>query len=309
MWFSFPSGKKANTRYEILHNIEKNPNANTNYLPSGLSLYALNNDLVLEFPVSYVLKNGTSYTDAFEKKEVRITNWQFQTHSPLHIKISNGKSNGLNPPATNIDTIGYIEMSTLNKIVQKYTLETMAPVKDAAGKVLTEKSNKPSYFKFKNPNYQGGISSNLFIGLRNYDYHGEQLSSNILLGTFAIWKNIKSNNVINWFNRDDKTSQLYNSSIVGKYPRTYTEFSQTDIKSDLEKDLFAWWAMNLTNSSPYRVLSSNSPVQTLALTGSHSSSIDKSSTQKYTILTYITQTPKTSLPFGGFPGTDRYGRQ
>ena len=308
MWLSFPNGKRANTRYEILHNIEKNPNVNTNYLPSGLSLYALNNDLVLEFPVSYVLKNGTSYTDAFETKEVRLTNFPFATSTPLHIQIYKGKSNGLNPTAANIDTAGYIQMSTLNDISSKYTLPTEAPVKSAAGATLTEKSNKPSYFKFGNPNYQGGMSSNLFIGLRNYDYHGEELTSNVQLGTVAIWKDIKNQTVINWFNRNDKTSQLYNGSFVGKYPRAYSEFVNTDIRSDIEKNLFAWWAMNLSNTSPYRVQSSNSPIKTLSLTGTYSSAIDSSATKRFSNVITITQTPQTSLPFGGFPGTDRYGR-
>ena len=308
MWLRFTNGKRTNTRYEILHNIQKNPNVNTNYLPSGLSLYALNNDLVLEFPVSYVLKNGTSYTDAFETKEVRLTNFPFATSTPLHIQIYKGKSNGLNPTAANIDKAGYIQMSTLNDISSKYTLPTEAPVKSAAGATLTEKSNKPSYFKFGNPNYQGGMSSNLFIGLRNYDYHGEELTSNVQLGTVAIWKEIKNQTVINWFNRNDKTSQLYNGSLVGKYPRAYSEFVNTDIRSDIEKNLFAWWAMNLSNTSPYRVQSSNSPIKTLSLTGTYSSAIDSSATRRFSNVITITQTPQTSLPFGGFPGTDRYGR-
>lgn len=309
MWLSFPNGKKADTIYQILHNIEKNPNSTTNYVPSGLSLYALNNDLILEFPVSYVLKNGTTYTDAFEVKQIKLTNFTFNTSTPLHIQIYKGKSSGLNPTAANIDSAGYIEMSTLNKVSNRYTLLTQAEVKDTAGKVLTEKSNKPSYFKFKNLNYQGGISSNIFIGLRNYDYHGEQLTSNIELGTIAIWKDIKNETIINWFNRNDKTTQLYNTDLITKYPRAYSEFINTDIKDSLERKLFAWWAMDLSNTSPYRITSSNSPAKILSLTGSYSSLIDKSASRKVKNLIYITQTPKTSLPFGGFPGTDRYGRQ
>jgi lambda family phage minor tail protein L len=308
MWFNFPNGKKADTIYQILHNIEKNPNSTTNYVPSGLCLYALNNDLILEFPVSYVLKNGTTYTDAFETQQIKLTNWPFTTEMPLHIKIYKGGANGINPTASNIDSEGSIEVSSVNKIKATYTLPSQAPVKDTAGKTLTEKSNKPSYFRFKNSSYQGGISSNLYLGIRNYDYHGETITSNMKIASFAVWTALKNQASMDWFNRLDSITKLYNGTLSQKYPRTYQELLSSSINTTLETNLFAWWQMNLTNSAPYVVNSSNSPTKTLYLTGTYSSSIDQSNTRNFKNVKTITQTPKTSLPFGGFPGTDTYGR-
>jgi hypothetical protein len=76
----------------------------------------------------------------------------------------------------------------------------------------------------------------------------------------------------------------------------------------MESGLFAWWDMDLTNSAPYRILSSNSSQKTLTLSGSYNSSMDYSTSSEYNLVSTVTQTPKTFLPFGGFPGTDRYGR-
>jgi hypothetical protein len=36
--------------------------------------------------------------------------------------------------------------------------------------------------------------------------------------------------------------------------------------------------------------------------------MDFSKSTNYNLVSEIAQTPQTFLPFGGFPGTDRYGR-
>ena len=177
---------------------------------------------------------------------------------------------------------------------------------DINGKVLTERSFKPSFFKFKNPSYQGGINSNIFLGVTDYNFDFETLTSNILLGATAIWtgtSSVSQEAKINFFNRNDEYNKLYNPSIVTKIPLKFSE-----IDSLSESGLFAWWDMDLTNSAPYRILSSNSPQKILTLTGNYNSLMDYSKSTNYNLVSEIAQTPKTFLPFGGFPGTDRYGR-
>jgi lambda family phage minor tail protein L len=299
-WIQFSGGLINTTdNFNIFHNVERS-------CPySGLSLVARNKDLVLQFSVAETLKNGKSYTDTFIPTELIVPNWPFTTLTPLHIEIFKGGANGIN--ATNIDSEGYIKISSINNISEQYILKKERSVVDAKGAVLTkEKSNKPSYFKFKNPSYQGGINSNLFFGVNNYRDNSETLTSNILLGSTAIWTGISSVSQqakIDSFDRNDNYNKSNNPALVKQLPLKFSELNPS-----MESGLFAWWDMDLTNSAPYRILSSNSSQKTLTLSGSYNSSMDYSTSSEYNLVSTVTQTPKTFLPFGGFPGTDRYGR-
>jgi lambda family phage minor tail protein L len=301
-WIQFPGGL-INTidNFNILHNVERS-------CPySGLNLIARNKDLVLQFSVAKTLKNGTNYTETFDTEELVIPNWPFTTLRPLHIEIYKGGANGINANVDNINTEGYIKISSIDNISEQYTLQKERDVIDAKGTVLTkEKSNKPSYFRFKNPSYQGGISSNLYFGVNNLRQYGETLTSNIIIGATAIWKGnspVSSEDKMTYFNRNDNYNIINNPSIVKKTPLKFSE-----IPNWMESNLVAWWDMDLTNTSPYRILSSNSPQKILTLSGSYNSSMDYTTSSTYSLVTTVTQTPKTFLPFGGFPGTDRYGR-
>ena len=300
-WIQF-SGGIINTYepFNVLHNIEKE----CNY--SGLNLFARNKDLILQFAVAKTLKNGTNYSDIFVPQELIVPNWPFETLTPLHIEIYKGGANGVNADSSNIDNEGYIKISTINNISAQYTLPKEREVIDINGKVLTERSYKPSFFKFKNPSYQGGINSNILWGINNIYQSNKDITSNVLFGATAIWTGISSVSQeakINLFNRNDEYNKLYNASIVTKRP---LKFSELDSLSEI--NLYAWWDMNLTNSAPYRILSSNSPQKILTLTGDYNSLMDYSQSTSYNLTSSVTQTPKTFLPFGGFPGTDRYGR-
>jgi len=77
--------------------------------------------------------------------------------------------------------------------------------------------------------------------------------------------------------------------------------------SYMTQDLFLWWGMDLSNSYPYSVSSDNYPSQTLYLSGEYYTGMDATKTSSMFQKGSITQTNKTSLPFGGFPGTDKYG--
>jgi lambda family phage minor tail protein L len=300
-WIQFSGGLiNISDHFGILHNVNK---SGCQY--SGINLSARNKDLVLRFAVAKTLKNGTSYTDTFIPTELIVPNWPFTTQVPLHIEIFKGGASGIN--ATNIDSEGYIKISTINNISAQYILQKERDVVDANGTILTtERSYKPSYFKFKNPNYQGGINSNLFFGVNNYRDNSETLTSNILLGSTAIWTGISSVSQqakIDSFDRNDNYNKSNNPALVKQLPLKFSE-----LNTSMESGLFAWWDMDLTNSEPYRILSSNSPQKTLTLSGSYRTSMDFSKSTNYNLISEIAQTPQTFLPFGGFPGTDRYGR-
>lgn len=301
-WIQF-SGGLINTsdNFNILHNVDKG----CQY--SGLNLFARNKDLVLRFAVAKTLKNGTNYSDYFDTEELVVPDWPFTTLVPLHIEIFKGAANGIYANSNNIDPQGYIKISTINNISAQYTLQTERDVVDAKGVVLTkERSYRPSFFRFKNQSYQGGVNSNLFFGINNYYYTNENIISNVLFGPIAIWEgtsSVSQQAKIDSFNRNDNYNKLYNPSIATKVPLKFSE-----INSLMESNLLAWWDMDLTNSAPYRILSSNSPQKTLTLSGSYNASMDFSKSTTYNLTTTVSQTPKTFLPFGGFPGTDRYGR-
>jgi lambda family phage minor tail protein L len=300
-WIQFSGGLiNSADQFGILNNI------NRNCLYSGINLYAKDKNLILQFAVAKTLKNGTNYSDTFVPQELIVPNWPFETLSPLHIEIYKGGASGINANSSNIDSEGYIKISTINNISAQYTLQKERDVVDINGKVLTERSYTPSFFKFKNPSYQGGINSNIFLGVTDYNFNFETLTSNILLGATAIWtgaSSVSQETRINLFNRNDEYNKLYNPSLVTKIPLKFSE-----LNSLLESNLYAWWDMDLTNSAPYRILSSNSPQKILTLTGDYNSLMDYSKSTSYNLTSSVTQTPKTFLPFGGFPGTDRYGR-
>ena len=64
----------------------------------------------------------------------------------------------------------------------------------------------------------------------------------------------------------------------------------------------------MNDSSPYSIVSSNTPYQTINLSGQYTGSMDSQATKYYNAVLSISQTPQKYLPFGGFPGIDRYGK-
>jgi lambda family phage minor tail protein L len=302
-WIQFPNGLiNSSDNFNIFHNVEKD-------CPySGLNLFARNKDLVLQFAVAQTLKIGTNYTDTFVNKELVVPDWPFTTLVPLHIEIFKGKASGVNPSKSFIDEEGYIKIYSTDDIGAEYILQTQRDVVNANGDILDveEPNKKPSYFKFKNIDLQGGINNNLLWCNNNYNVNSENVTSNIVLGPIAIWTGSDSvsreqNNY--FFNRDDNYNQINNPSLVKKNP---IKFSETNI--NMQENLFVWWDMDLSNSAPYSILSSNLPQKTLTLTGQYNALMDNSTSTTYNQVKTITQTPQESLPFGGFPGTDRYGR-
>lgn len=329
-WIKFSSGAPLNEKINIFHNIKRTTNQNRLYDDhhhSGLNLYLTSDkentySLNLDFATAYTLTgiNGVGTSgDAFQKQTLKIGNWPIDKLMPLHIEIYKGGASGINADLDKIDAEGYIKMYTYGtNMSNQYTLSGIRPYLKTDGKNVTIKINKkdtivssekPSYFKFKNPSYQQEIDTNLYFGIRNYDYNNEQVTSPITIGTTAIWTGDVDPIALDFFERNDEFTLVYNTSIARKVPRKSSEFIENaDITGTLLNNLFAWWDMDLSNTTPYVINSFNNPIKTLSLSGNYTSSIEKTETNSYIQTRYINQTPSGWLPFGGFPGTDRYAR-
>ncbi len=129
-------------------------------------------------------------------------------------------------------------------------------------------------------------------------------------GTTAIWTGLSAlNSRIQFFNREDV--DIWDVTKGSETPRLYTEIPSS--RPYMQSGLFAWWDMDLTNTPTYQVNSSNSPTQVIYLSGEYYSGMDYSKTTTYnatglSVSQSIVQQKSDYLPFGGFPGTDKYGR-
>ena len=337
-WIQFPSGLRENETFNILHNLEKSSSFTSSTQFSGINLYAKKSlaaknkpssvNLYLDFSVSDQYQFSSITTgEIFVNKSLVIQNWPSETLTPLHIEIYKG---------SNSDSEGYIKMySKVNNLTGEYTLSTNTYVKKAVGKttitdfskitdnnlenVITGKgktaapiySNKPQYFKFKNPSFQNEISNNLFFGINNYGFNDKQETSPIVFGTTAIWTGEMNDNIIDFFDRRDELYVNFNDPNTSKFPRKYQELSDYRFVDDVKKDLFIWWDMDISDDSPHQISNSylEGGVNPLRLTGSYTKAMEKNTSNEINSYSYIVQESKEYLPFGGFPGTDRYGRE
>jgi lambda family phage minor tail protein L len=300
-WFQFPSGV---TRSDQLLNIFHNVKTNNQY--SGINLYASGNDnLVLNFSTVLVSGAGPSYI--VSPKTLTIP-WDCKSLLPIHLETYGGKTSGVNPTGL---PEGYIQVSNGESDPYRYTLA----VKNSDSKVSGE------FFLFKNTSYTGGMD-NLFFSVNNWQFStGDvftpapqgsvigsniQLTSSLKLGTTAIWtgqSGIEERKT--FFNRE--SSNIWNESQNQSLPRNYEELLSGN--NILQTGLFAWWDMNFSDTPTYQIEASNDSSQKIYLSGNYTESIEEAITGQFTSKeTKIGQTFQNYLPFGGFPGTDRYGR-
>ena len=344
-WIQFPSGLKEKVKFNILHNISGSTGVLSSNYFSGINLYAYKTpkigkvpeslDLYLDFSVSDQYQFSTTNTgQIFVNKSLVIKNWPGATLTPLHIEIYKGKATGLDPTSNDINTEGYIKMySKVNSLTGEYVLSSNLPVKKAIGKTtitnfskITDSnlenvitgvkkaaapvySNKPQYFKFKNPNHQYGIVNNLFLGINNYEWNNKQETSPIVFGTTAIWTGKVSDKTVDFFDRKDELYTNFNDPNTAKFPRKYSEILSDRFSDDMNNNLFAWWDMDISNSPPYQIDNSKPLNAPLQLTGLYVKEIETTTSNEINSYSYVTQESQEHLPFGGFPGTDRYGRE
>jgi lambda family phage minor tail protein L len=309
-WIQFPSGiSKSNQFTNVLHNVK----SNCQY--SGINLYVSgagsNQELILNFATVYynVFLTAGYYTPVERQLSIK---WSAQNMSPFHIICSGGTATGANPTAFKE---GFISLSG-NGQIKTFSI---APPN---GKTITS-SLTPTvvgeFFAFKNTGFNNGMS-NLKFGINDWQFSNSlfipslndgtpqsnmKITSNIRLGSTAIWTGSLDYDRSSFFNRTDLDSDLTNAKNVGLKPRKYSE-----LKDNHKSGLYAWWDMDLTGSSSYSVAASNNGTRIINLSGQYTQSIDYNDTTIY----YTNQNSSdpslawSYLPFGGFPGTDKYGR-
>jgi hypothetical protein len=296
-WIQFESGvTSTNQLLNVFHNVE---NENQH---SGLNLYVSGgNNLVLDF-ATVELSGAPSGDYIIRQKSISIP-FAPRDLQPIHLETYGGNTSSSTPTSF---PDGSIRISNLQNSAE-YVLKP----KNISTKFSGE------FFLFKNPSYTGS-TSNLFFGVNNWQYptgtlnlpdsgiySNTQLTSSIKIGSTAIWTGQSGLDFRkSFFNREDVIGddEVYENKI----PRTYEEL--TGSKPILKTGLFAWWDMDLS-SPPYQIVASNDANQKIYLSGEYTGSIESEKTNifKY-VEAYITQETRDYLPFGGFPGTDKYGR-
>ncbi len=302
-YFNFPSKiQTENDLYSIYHNVKPN------CAHSGINLYISGGarpELFLRFATVEVSGAGPQYT--VKAKTLRMP-WSPSKLQPLHIQTVGGTSVG----------DGYIEMRS-DTIAVRYNLATKRKNSQFSGE----------FFMFKDAAYQGGIGD-FQIGINNWQFTNTsaypapadshkvrsniKTTSNFRLGSMAIWTGNVAHATgykTDFFNRDIPAEAVYDQSL-NDIPRTYGEIGPS--QQEVKVGLYGWWDMEVDHTPfpaapPYIIENSNSPlIRQMHLSGAYDSRVEYSTNTRFMVETGIPQEKKTFLPFGGFPGTDRYGR-
>jgi lambda family phage minor tail protein L len=268
-----------NELYSVFHNIS----GGCRY--SGINLYLSGENLLLDF--------ATRTTGAQQINRTLTLPWKNDELRPLHLICSGGNATGLEPSAT---TPGYIELTDGISAPSRFTLS----------------GSTGEYFRFKNSHYQSGIVNNQYrlkfglndwqfptgndfvpdpLGASNQIVSNMKLVSPIQFGPTAFWTGASGINV----RIDDHNQSVY---------RDYTDFTG---KKANTQDLLGWWEME-TGVGTTEISAQNNASKKLILSGDNPSDFNKSVTASVS-LAQILNTPKQNieLPFGGFPGTEKYG--
>jgi len=295
-WFQFPNDvSQSNQLLNIFHNVK----LNCQY--SGVNLYTSGGrNLNLDFATVEISGNPAV---AYTRQRTLQVPCDVRVLQPIHIECVGGQGTGSIPTAFQE---GYIRVRGLTQDY-RYTLKQKNAGTNYSGE----------FFVFKNSSYASGVGD-LKFGLNDWQFSDSlatpyktnlvfsnlKISSNFILGTTAVWTGIPIQAKYDVFNRQDTDHAAYTADVTPPFPRKYTEVSGLNYMTG---DLFAWWGMDLSNSPPYVIASDNYPTQTGYLTGAYYAGMDATKTSSMFQKGSIVQTNKTSLPFGGFPGTDKYG--
>jgi lambda family phage minor tail protein L len=254
---------------------------------SGINLYVSGYNLCLDFAI-----RRRNQVDTIESQvKSLILPWDNDEYKPIHLICSGGSGSGTTPLQV---TPGFIRLS-YGDVSQEYTLNTL------------------EYFKFKNPNFQGGIGISLLannalkFGVNTWRYpslstlgsspsassdqivQDMDLYSPISFGTTAIWTG--------GFAEDDRIEQF---NLLPNY------YSKVSGRNSIRSGLLGWWDME--HNGDGIIQGENNYLARLIVTGNNISSTQSEEIIQETLSSQINQ-PKQSieLPFGGFPGTEKYG--
>jgi lambda family phage minor tail protein L len=287
MWTEFPNNAIDVRKINLVHNIK------TGCQHSGFNVYINNGNLVCDFAVVSVSGSPTPISTII-KKSITGDAIDFLNAGRKCLFLENYQRNGHSTgnPFARIrlaDEMNYT-------ICEYYLAERNTGVKFSG-----------EYFLFKDPTKQNGIG-NLSFGINDWEDYKQGLvyTSPIKWGSIAVWeKDGEGDNDLRYrsFGRND-TNEL----------EEFYNFASLKYKDNLKNDLFAWWDsdLNIDNGLLPSVVGrdSSSIIYNLQLTGSAYVGLRTDSSFNRSIINYSDYsipTPKTPIPFGGFPGTDKYG--
>jgi lambda family phage minor tail protein L len=253
---------------------------------SGINLYLSGDNLCLDFATKRT-GQGAAITP---KITGIVLPWYNDEYKPIHLICSGGSGSGLSAASS---SAGFIQLRYDNKSLE-YTLN------DQTGE----------YFLFKNPEYQNGIGATadrLTFGVNHWRYprsqtagsfptqsadqitQGLSVYSPIAFGTTAIWTGK--------FGEDDRINQF---NLIPNY------YSKVSGRTSITNNLLGWWDMQYAANGV--ISAQNNPAINLIVTGNNIAAALKTATFQETVSDKLNQ-PKQSeeLPFGGFPGTEKYG--
>jgi len=268
-----------------LYSVFQNVSGNCRY--SGINLYLSGQNLLLDF--------ATRTTGATPQQINRTLSipWNNDELKPLHLICSGGSATGLAPTAT---TAGYIELSDGISQTSRFVLS----------------GSTGEYFRFKNPNYQSGIVGSQYrfkFGLNDWQFPtGDQFAPNPLGATNQITSNmqlispIKFGPTAFWTGASGIDVRIEEAS-----QSVFKDYNDFTGRSSNTGYLLAWWEM-ATGISTTEITGQNNAAKKLIISGDSSPVLNTSSVGQVKI-GQILNTPKQSidLPFGGFPGTEKYG--
>lgn len=267
------NGRNANSTeiYSVFHNILGNCRF------SGINLYISGTNLHLDF--------ATRLNNVTQNKRLSVP-WRNDDLKPIHLICSGGSS-------TSTDG-GYIQLIAGTEI----------------GTLNLSKSPQ-EYFLFKLDDFQQGINSDpyrLKFAINDWQFPIEnefipstQGPANQIISNMKLISPIKFGPTIFWSGGSgiDVRMEDFNLSVH----KDYIDFQ---IKQSNTKDLIGWWEMDANEGG--LIFAKNNVNKELVIVASEPYIYRSSSSTNISTTDLVNlQKQNIDLPFGGFPGTEKYG--
>lgn len=290
MWGQFTKGVPTSGKYNLFHCNQ------SGHQYSGINLYLNCAEKKVVCDYSVVNVSGAVPTTTIINKSISGDYADIFNGNPFCLLFSNGQqSTGHN--------WNYILLQ------DTYGKNIFNPIVRLESKNATTNYSGQS-FAFRDNRYTGKMSSQLWFGVNNWENtRGIEYTTPLSIGTIAIWKYpIHSDwgNVYTWFARQTSNT-AYGFDNSSGFQRLYSEIPSDAFGNSIKNQLYAWWQMDVQGSAGNYYVNSETGTRPLNISGLYETSYETGYTKTITQSYGVNQTPKTYLPFGGFPGTDKYG--
>jgi len=270
--------------YSVFNNIS----GNCRY--SGINLYINGGYLYL----NYATRNTGTTPLPKETNQTLSIPWDKTKLAPLHIICSGGNATGITPNAI---SAGYIELSDGADNTALYVLN---------------QSNNGEYFRFKNSAYQSGIVGNQYrfkFGINDWQFPtGSEFApspfatQNMITGNMKLISPIKFGPTAFWTGANGVDVRIKEAS-----QNVFKDYQDFTGRSANTTDLLGWWEMAI-NDGASGISGMNNSSRKLIISGDSPSTFNTSSVGLVSIAEIVNRNKQSvDLPFGGFPGTEKYG--